>query len=214
MSLLIFQNRQEAGKLLAEKLNDFKGRDDILVLGIPRGGVVTAYEVAVVLKVPLDVIVTRKIGAPGNPELAVGAVNLAGRAVYNKHLVNELGVGDDYLKRETERQKREARRRGLNFRGGRKKLNLKGKTAIIVDDGIATGYTALTAVNAAKSLGAKKVILAAPVIAADTLLPLRETADEVVYLEAPADFYAVGQYYQDFPQVEDEEAIKLLKLTN
>lgn len=216
----MYTNREEAGLRLAQKLSlrlhsVAQGRrlHDVLVLGIPRGGVVTAYTVAKILKVPLDVIVTRKIGAPNQPELAIGAVGPNGTVILDDRLIEELGVEKKYLNREIRAQRLEVSRRMKKFRAGRSplKLRLRLKTIILVDDGIATGATVEAAIKYLRKVGVKKIILAVPVAPKDTARRLGSLADDSIVLETPQDFYAVGQFYEDFPQVTDEEVVELLQ---
>lgn len=201
--MVVFKNRTEAGKKLAVLLTDFKGADAI-VLALPRGGVVVAKEVARELSLPLDIIVTRKIGAAGNDEYAIGAIDLDGEGIWNE--AERAQVDKTWLSKKIESEKKEAERRWRAYRGKRGPLELKGKTAIIVDDGIATGLTMRAAVAYAKRNGAQKVIVAVPVSAEDSLRTLKKEA-EVRTLEAPVFFFAVGEWYEDFPQIEDEEVI-------
>lgn len=204
--MTIFKNRTEAGKKLAGLLTDFKGTDAI-VLALPRGGVVVAKEVADALNLPLDIIVTRKIGAPGNDEYAIGAIDQGGEGVWNE--AERTQVDKAWLAKKIESEKKEAERRWRAYRGKREPLELKGKTAIIVDDGIATGLTMRAAVAYAKREGAHKVIVAVPVAAEDSLRILKKEA-EVRTIEVPVFFFAVGEWYKDFPQIEDEEVILAL----
>lgn len=207
----VYINREEAGLRLAQKLSAYIGRDDVLVLGIPRGGVVTAKAVSEKLNVPLSVLVTRKIGAPNQPELAIGAVGPEGSLVLDDKLIRELGVEKEYLDREIRAQSLEVSRRMKKFRVGKHPLILNLKTVVLVDDGIATGATTEAAIRYLKTEKVKKLILAVPVASADSILKLKKLVDKVVVLETPADFYAVGQFYQNFPQVIDAEVIQLLQ---
>lgn len=205
----IFKDRQSAGKLLAERLKGDWGNlgDKGIVLGIPRGGVVVAKEVAKELKLPLDIIVTRKIGAPYQPELALGAVDADGEIVGE---IRKIGGMKEIIEREIG----EIKRREVLYRGGRKPLEVSGKTVILVDDGIATGATTLAAINYLKRHHAKKIILAVPVASKESMeKAIREVGDvgEVVVLETPEYFQAVGQFYQEFKEVGDEEVIQLLQ---
>lgn len=220
----MFKNREEAGRILAEKLKeDMSGQagepkalkklmDEVVVLGIPRGGVVVAKEVAKILNCPLDVIVVKKIGAPGNPELAIGAVGETEGSVYlNKELIKDLRIGKDYIEEIKKFRNLEIKRREKLFRQGRPPLNLKNKIVIIVDDGAATGATIIAACREVWNNQPKKVVIALPVLSKDTLKKLEDEADEVIFLETPWPFFAVGQFYQEFRQVSDEEVINLLK---
>lgn len=210
-SVMIFENRRQAGKLLASKLQNLKGTKNLLVLAIPRGGVVVGKEIALVLQCHLDVIVTKKIPAPGNPELAVGAVGAMGEPVIDEELVQKVGVEEDYIKEQIAKIKYEVERREKEFRGNKLPLDLKDKVVIITDDGVATGATMAAAVEIVRQQNPKKIIVAVPVIARDSLKKITALADEVIYLEAPELFFAVGQFYWDFSPVTEEEVIKILK---
>lgn len=206
-----FRDRREAGQKLAEALSFLEGRKDVLVLGIPRGGVVVAAEVARALGAPLDVFITRKIGAPGNPELAIGAVASSGELVIDEGLVLGLGVSPRYVEEETERQKQEIARQMTLYRGHRPPPQLTGKTVVLIDDGVATGATTLAALRALRATDPAELILAIPVGPPDTVERLSAEADRVVCLHTPAWFWAVGAFYEDFSQTPDEEVIRLLQ---
>lgn len=208
---MVFQNRHQAGLQLAAKLAAYKKIKDLIVLAIPRGGAVVGKVLAEKLRSPLDVIVTKKIGAPGNPELAIGAVGSIGEPVINEELANQIGAGEEYIKKQIKSIKNEIRRREKDFRQGKPPLRLEGKTVIITDDGVATGATTMAAIEVVRQQNPKKIVLAVPVIAHDTLTKIEKLADEVVYLDAPALFFAVGQFYRQFDQVSDAEVVKLLK---
>ena len=208
---MIFKNRQEAGKKLAEKLKDFQDSQDLIVLAIPRGGLVIGKQLSLVLNCPLDILVTKKIGAPNNPELAIGAVGIIGEPVINEELTSRLGVGKGYLEKEITNRKAEVERRVREYRGNRSIIELKDKTIIITDDGVATGATMMAAIEIVRQQGPKKIVVAIPVISRDSMLKLEEQADEVVYLEAPLMFFAIGQFYQEFDQVSDKEVKELLR---
>jgi|YelNatPaOPRAMG01_1025707.scaffolds.fasta_scaffold81264_2 putative phosphoribosyl transferase len=205
-----FRDRVDAGKRLAEALADFSGRDGV-VLAIPRGGVVVGYEIAQALDLPLDVIAPHKLGAPDNPELAIGAVAEDGSAVLDKQLIAYLGVDAGYIEKEKERQKTETQRRLKVYRQGMAPRELKGKDVIVVDDGIATGSTMKAALLSVKNQGAKSVTVAIPVGPPQTIEELKRQADRVVCLYTPEYFQAIGQFYDDFSQTGDEEVIELLK---
>lgn len=206
----MFKNRQEAGQLLAKRLDNYKGDKDAIVVGIPRGGVPVASEIAEHLNLPLDVVVTRKLGAPGQEELAIGAIGPEGVFVFDKNLIARLRVDDDYKQMIVERESKEMEERIKKFRGERE-VSFKGKTVILVDDGIATGSTVEAAIKYLRKKEAKKVILAVPVAPLDNVEELEALADEFVAIDTPREFYAVGQFYKDFPQTSDEEVIKLLQ---
>lgn len=202
----IFKDRNEAGKKLADRLAEFKGSNAI-ILALPRGGVVTGAEVARALNLPLDIIVTRKIGAPGNEEYAIGAIDMEGTGVFNES--ETAYVDKEWLNKEIAKEKQEAERRWREYRGTRGPLELAGKTAIIVDDGIATGMTMKAAVRYAKKLGVQNVIVAVPVAPLSTVAELKQEVD-VRTLETPVLFFAVGQFYENFPQISDQEVVNLL----
>ncbi len=202
----MFRDRQEAGRMLAEELARYAGQDDIVVFGIPRGGVIVADQVATRLDLPLDVVVTSKVGAPTNSEYAIGAVDPDGQVIVNE----EAG----YSVAEVEHLGRTVRekigRRIDLYRGGLLGVDVEGAVAIVVDDGIATGLTARAAVSYLRRHGASHIVVAAPVIAADTATLMRTEADEVIAIETPSVFYAVGQFYRHFEQTSDDEVLEAL----
>jgi len=205
-----FADRIEAGKRLASALTDFAGKNAI-VLAIPRGGVVVGYEIAKALNVSLDVIIPHKIGAPDNPELAIGAVTEDGTIILDNNLVRYLGVPAEYVKEESEVQKSEIMRRLKFYRKNEPYPNLKGRDVILVDDGIATGSTMKAALASVKNRDAKTVTVAVPVAPPSTIKELKKQADRVVCLYTPEYFQAIGEFYKDFSQITDEEVIRLLK---
>lgn len=207
----VFRNREEAGRLLARALTEYAGREDVVVLGLPRGGVPVAAEVARVLQAPLDVLVVRKLGAPGQEELAIGAIGEGGVRVLNERLVRDFGLSREEVDRIAADEERELNRRVGVYRGGHEALEVGGKTVIVVDDGVATGATMRAGLQTLRVLGAARLIAAAPVGAADSVALLEDDADEVVVLETPAWFSAVGQWYGDFGQTSDEEVRALLE---
>ena len=206
-----FQDRHEAGQLLAEELASLGGQGRLMVLGIPRGGVVVAYEVAKALDAPLDVYITRKIGAPHNPELALGAVASDGTLVLDHDLIARIGASDEYVREETNRQRREIERRLAAYRGSRARLDLQDKTVILVDDGVATGSTVRASLRAIRLQQPAQLILAIPVGPPDTIHFLSQEADRVVCLYTPEVFWAVGAFYTIFDQTPDAEVIRLLQ---
>lgn len=208
---MIFKDRQQAGQKLTEVLHKYRGKETI-ILGIPRGGVVIAYEIAKTLGAKLDIIVARKLGAPGQPEYAIGAIAPGGIRVLNNEAVQYFNLDKQDLDAIIAREKQELERRIKLYRAGKKDFDLKNKTVIITDDGLATGLTAKAAVRSAKALGAKKIILAVPVAAADAATAMRAEVDEFICLSIPDHFAAVSQFYQNFPQTSDNEVIELLKL--
>jgi putative phosphoribosyl transferase len=205
-----FPNRAEAGRLLAEKLEKYAGRDDVIVLGLPRGGVPVAYEVSQRLGVPLDVFIVRKLGVPGFEELALGAIASGGVRVLNNDVVAALPNANELIESVTAREMAELERREQTYRDGRPAPDLHGRTVILVDDGLATGATMRAAVAALRQLGAAKIVVAVPVGAADTCRELQDEVDETVCAIAPEWFQAVGQFYEDFSQTSDEEVRELL----
>ena len=201
----VFRDRREAGKLLARALAHYAGRQDVVVLGLPRGGVPVAAEVARALGAPLDVLIVRKLGAPGQEELAIGAIAEGGVRVLNRGLVASLGLTANDIDELTQSEELELERRVRTYRGGRKPLPVADRTVIVVDDGVATGATMRAGLQALRARGAAIVVAATPVAALDSVEALREDADEVVVLETPAWFNAVGQWYENFGQTTDDE---------
>lgn len=206
----VFADRQEAGRLLADELHKYKRRDDVVVLGLPRGGVPVAREVARALHAPLDVLIVRKLSAPGQEELAIGAIGEGGVRVLNEELVRSLMIGAGEIARIAALEEKELRRRVSAYRKGHEALDVENKTAIVVDDGVATGATMRAGLQAVRAMGASKVVAAAPVGAADSVASLETEADEVVVLETPAWFSAVGQWYENFDQTSDDEVRAIL----
>ena len=205
-----FDDRADAGRHLAEALLAYRGPDTV-VLGLPRGGVPVAAEVAHALGAPLDVLLVRKLGVPRQPELAFGAIGEGGVRVFNDAVLRHAGLTDDEVARVEETERAELERRRSRYRGGAPGVALAGRVAIIVDDGFATGATARAAAMVARESGAARVIVAAPIGAPDTIAALRDVADEVVCLGAPPGFVAVGQGYRDFGQTSDDEVCDLLR---
>jgi putative phosphoribosyl transferase len=205
----MFANRSDAGRRLAQALAPYADSDAI-VLGLPRGGVPVAYEVARALDTELDVLIVRKIGMPGQPELALGAVASGGALVLNERLVHMAGQTADSLRRLELRELAEVNRRERTFRGNRRPLALKKRTVILVDDGAATGATMLVAIRCARRLHARRVIVALPVASSDAYDAIAREADEVICLDTPSPFDSVGEWYGDFTQTEDEQVRTLL----
>jgi predicted phosphoribosyltransferase len=201
----MFENRTDAGRRLAALLEERDVSAD-LVLAIPRGGLPVGRAVADVLDVPLDIVAARKLGSPGNPELAIGAVASDGTVWLNDDLIDDLGVTEAYVEEEIERERAAALAKVEQYREGRPPLDLDGQAVIVVDDGVATGATTTACVRQVKNAGAARVILAVPVAPPRTVDRLREEVDEVVCVETPASFGAVGQFYDVFEQVSDERA--------
>lgn len=210
----IFKDRTSAGKLLAKHLKQYKGQGNTIVLGIPRGGVVVAHEVVKELNLPLDILVTRKIGAPNQPELALGAVDADGEVIWEENLLKGTGFSKEELREFINLELAELKRREETFRHGKKPLDLKEKIIILVDDGIATGSTTLAAINYLIRHQVKKIILAIPVASKESIEKIARQLGkfgEVLSLETPEYFQAVGQFYYQFEPVEDREVIQLLK---
>jgi putative phosphoribosyl transferase len=205
---VIFADRVEAGERLGEALRPLAGSNAV-VLAIPRGGVIVGEAAARALGAPLDVVVPRKIGAPGNPELAIGAV-APGIRVLDRRMVGGLGVSDAYLDREIAAQEAEIERRQHAYRQGRPPQPVQGRVAILVDDGVATGSTAVAALRWARDQEAARVVLAVPVAPPQSLERLRAEADDVVVLETPSPFFAVGEWYRDFDQTSDRQVVDAL----
>jgi putative phosphoribosyl transferase len=207
-----FLNRREAGIELAEKLSRFAGRQDVVVLGLARGGVPVAFEVARSLRVPLDVFVVRKLGAPGHEEFAIGAIASGGVRVLNTEAIQLLGLTPAAIERITMLELQELERREREYRDNRPPANVKGRTVIVVDDGLATGATMQAAITALRKQQPAEIIVAAPVVAADTCRNLRTTADDCVYVQSPEPFYGVGLWYVDFSPTSDDEVRSLLEI--
>jgi predicted phosphoribosyltransferase len=206
-----FTNRREAGIELASKLRQYAGRNDVVVLALPRGGVPVAFEVAEALDVPLDIFLVRKLGLPGHPELAMGAIASGGVRVLNEDVVRWYGVPDRAIEAVARQELTELERREREYRQGRPMIDLRGKTVILVDDGLATGSTMKAAVEAVRRLGPAHVIVAVPVGAPSTCEELTDITDETVCARTPEPFSAVGQWYYDFSQTTDEEVRQLLE---
>jgi putative phosphoribosyl transferase len=208
---MMFRDRYDAGEALAERLREYAGRPDVLVLALPRGGVPVGYVVAHELGVALDVFVVRKLGTPGQPELAMGAIASGGVRVLNPEVVNSLGIPDWAIEQATEQEQAELLRRERQYRGDRPPADVRGKTAILVDDGLATGSTMRAAAAALRHEGAARIVVAVPVASGATCDQLRAEGNEVVCASTPEPFFAVGQWYKDFAQTTDEEVHDLLE---
>lgn len=207
----MFNSRQQAGDLLATQLSRYRDKSNVVVLAIPRGGVAVGRVVADALHAPLDVVVTRKIPSPHQPELALGAVGSGGIRVIDVSLVQRLGVEEGYLVNTVSRLQQEVAERERKFRGKKKAYHLHGKVVVIADDGIATGATVEAAIRFIKTKKPTKIVLAVPVASKDSVEMLSELVDEVVVLLTPQEFFAVGQFYREFQQVTDEEVVELLR---
>lgn len=207
----MFLDRRDAGAKLASKLLKYKDNKDVLVLALPRGGVMTGYEAARALRVPMDALIVRKIGVPWQPELAAGALSETGALVINKLVVSGYKISKEFLEKEVSRQKEEISRRIELYRNGKGIAGLEDKIVILIDDGVATGATMKAAVETLREAKIRKLVVAIPVSPADTAEELRGMSDEFVCIETHDDFLAVGNYYQDFTQVSDEEVVDLLE---
>ncbi|MFO7926478.1 MAG: phosphoribosyltransferase [Halobacteriota archaeon] len=207
----MFTDRTEGGRQLADTVSE-RGIDADMMLAIPRGGLPVGQAVADRLGVPLDIVAARKLGAPSNPELAIGSVASDGTVWLNDSLIENLGVDEAYVEATIERERGVAREKTERYRGGRPPLELAGKTALLVDDGIATGATTIACIRQLQNADAERVIVAVPVAPPETVERLREEADDVVCVETPAYFGAVGAFYRSFEQVTDEEAMAHLQL--
>jgi predicted phosphoribosyltransferase len=206
-----FTNRSEAGRELAGTLDAFRDRQDVIVLGLPRGGVPVAYEVADALRAPLDVFTVRKLGAPGNEEYAIGAIATGGIVAIDRGAMRVLGVSDAALEALIDRERRELVRRERLYRGDRAMPSLAGKTVIVVDDGLATGATMQVAVAALRMLKPLRIVAAAPVGSLEACATLRHVADACVCSRQPEPFLGVGAWYEDFSQTSDAEVLNLLR---
>lgn len=207
----MFIDRRDAGTQLAQRLKKYRGQKGVLVLALPRGGVVTGFEIARSLGIPLDVLIVRKIGFPGQPELAIGAVSETGAVVLNESIISSYGVSEDYAKKEISRQKEEISRRVKRYRKGESISELEGKTIILVDDGVATGATVKAAIATLRKEKITKLILALPVGPPEAAAELKKMVDDFICLEVPAYFGAVGAFYADFTQVSDDEVVEMLE---
>jgi putative phosphoribosyl transferase len=206
-----FRDRTEAGRMLATTLQEYTNRDDVVVLALPRGGVPVGFEVAKALHAPLDVFVVRKLGLPGQVELAMGAIGSGGVRVLNRDLLRALRIPEEVVDQITQEEHRELERREREYRDGRSPVDVRGKTVILVDDGLATGSSMHVAVLALKQKEPAQVVVAVPVAPADTCAELQSVADKVVCAITPQPFLGVGQWYEDFSQTSDEEVRELLR---
>ncbi len=211
---MIFRDREEAGEKLALELKKFKKKTDTVVLALPRGGVVLGDKISKILGLPLDIVVPRKIGAPSNQEYAIGAITEDGLGLFNDEEIDNLYIDKNYIVREVEKEKKEAQRRVVLYRGSKNKLALKSKEVIIVDDGIATGLTMMAAIKSIQNKNPRKIIVAVPVSASDSLKKIKPMVDEIICLHIPPFFGAVGAFYQNFNQVEDDDVIAIMRNRN
>lgn len=205
VALMPFVNRVDAGRRLADRLGS--GRGDVVVLALPKGGVPVAAEVARALDAPLDVILVRKLGVPAQPELAMGAIGEGGIQIANEDVIRAARITNDQWNAVVDREAAELERRAQRYRGDRQPIPLAGRIAVLIDDGIATGATATAACQVARARGAARLVLAVPVASPRALEALRSAVDEIVCLETPAAFRAVGEWYEDFSQTTDDEVV-------
>lgn len=208
---MLFRDRVDAGDRLGAALEKYKGAPNTIVIGLPRGGVVVAYQIAQVLHLPLDVICPRKIGAPFNPEYAIGAITETGEGIFDEAVIQNYQIPRKYIEEEVEREKNIAQRRLDIFRKGKPPRDFKGKQIIVVDDGIATGATMKAAIQSLRAAGTGKIVMAVPVSPPATLEEIAAMVDETFCLDTPPFFQAVGQFYREFLQTSDEEVIDLIK---
>lgn len=206
----ILKDRRQAGRILAQQLRQYAHRRDCIVLALPRGGVVVADEIAQELGLPLDVLLVRKLGVPFQPELAMGAIASGGVVVWNREVLQELAVPEAEIQAVVSRENQELARREKIYRAGRPLPEIRDKVVLLVDDGIATGSTMEAAISALTELQAKRIVVAAPVAPRSTILRLQQKADDVIYIMAPEPFLAISRWYDEFPQVSDQEVQKIL----
>jgi putative phosphoribosyl transferase len=206
-----FRDRREAGRQLAEQLSRYAGHEDVVVLGLPRGGVPVAYEVAKALGAPLDVFLVRKLGVPGREELAMGAIASGGEQVRNPGVVTMLGISEEEIERVADNERKELERRERTYRGDRQPPEVRDQTVILVDDGLATGASMRAAVAALRERGPGRIVVAVPTAAPEICAEFEDEVDEVICAMTPRPFYGVGAWYQDFSQTTDEEVRQLLE---
>jgi putative phosphoribosyl transferase len=209
--MITFKNRADAGRRLADELKGYVNEKNVIVLGLPRGGVPVAFEVALAINAPLEVFVSRKLGVPGQEELAFGAVSSGGIRILDPEIVRIAAISGPEIEQITAREKLELERRESTYRSGRPPLNIAGSTVILIDDGVATGSSVRAAINALRQMKPQRLVVATPVIAAATYHRLRTEVDDIVCVFMPEGFYGIGQFYDDFSQVTDEEVIDLLR---
>ena len=206
----IFNDRYEAGKVLAEYLKQYQNKPDVIVLALPRGGVPVAFEIAKSLNAPLDVFIVRKLGVPWHEELAMGAIASGGTVIFNDNIVQQLNITKPIINQVIDTEENELKRREIMYRGKRPFPNLKNKTIILVDDGIATGATMKVAIKGLREHSPAKIIVAAPVAALETYEEIEKLVDHIICPLVPTDFYAVAKWYVNFPQTSDEEVFDIM----
>jgi len=207
---MLFRNRMHAGQVLAKMLQEYGNREDVVVLALPRGGVPVAFEIASALHAPLDVFLVRKLGVPGQEELAMGAIATGGIRVLNNEVVRHLGIPDHVIDSATKAEQQELERRQQAYRGTRESPQVRGRIILFVDDGLATGSTMRAAVTALRQQKPARIVVAVPVAAASTCQEFQEEVDQIICAATPEPFYGVGQWYEDFSQTTDEEVRDLL----
>ncbi len=212
--MTLFRDRADAGRQLAARLEDYKGKAEVLVLALPRGGVPVAFEIATAINAPLDVMTVRKLGTPGQPELAMGAIATGGVRVMNEDVLRMCAISEEAIAAVAERELKELARREQAYRGDRERPEIAGKVVILVDDGVATGATMRAAIAALRQLAPAKIVVAVPHGAEETCETLRREADELVCLATPWPYMAVGRWYQNFTQTSDAEVARLLAAAN
>ena len=206
----MFEDRRQAARMLEERLGKYRGTTP-LVLAVPRGGIILAEDIVKELGGEMDLIIPRKIGAPNDPEFAIGAVGPDRSYIVDKETVKKMGIDKDYVAAMARVEAAEITRRNIKYRGTNELPDVRGRTVIVVDDGIATGYTMKVVLKFLKKARAKKIIVAVPVAPPESLSDLRKYADEIICLEQPRDFGAIGEHYRKFPQVSDDEVIKIMR---
>lgn len=210
----LFADRKDAGEKLAQKLSEYTSADNVVVLGLPRGGVPVAYEVAKAIRSPMDIFLVRKLGVPGQEELAMGAIASGGVRVLNDSLIDQLSITDKMLASVAAQEQQELERRERVYRGDNPHVELTDKKAILVDDGIATGASMKAAIEALRAHKPEKIIVAVPVSPPDTYMEIKEQVDEIVCIDTPQPFYGVGMWYDDFSQTTDEEVKEYMNQAN
>jgi predicted phosphoribosyltransferase len=207
---MVFSDRADAGRILASKLTNYKGRTDTVILALPRGGIPVAYEIGKELGVPVDVFVVRKLGVPGQEELAMGAIATGGMRIINYDVVEQLGINQETIDAVTDQERKELRRREQLYRGERPPREIRGRSVILVDDGIATGSTMRAAIAALRQLGPARIVVAVPVASPETCQQIGAEVDEIICAATPQSLHAISQGYERFEQTTDEEVRDLL----
>lgn len=206
-----FSDRHDAGRQLARKLSKYADQEDVILLALPRGGVPVAYEIVQIIKAPMDLLIVRKLGLPGEEELAIGAIASGGIRILNQDIIDMLGISQMTVDRVTEQETLELQRREQQYRGNQPALDIHDRRVILVDDGLATGATMLAAIRAVRTRHVAQVVVAIPTASTQAIYLLRQEVDEVYYVMAPEPFEGVGRWYEDFSQITDEEVRSLLR---